>query len=135
MRMRWTLVGSLVLLGVLVTVLVSTTTSQDHPGGLGSADVNPGAPEQADLPENVVVEPEGGQLVLVNELAILASGHDVSAIVAGLGGEITIAVPKTDTYQARFAVSSLAELDAIAAKLEQRGLRAQYVIVMVSISP
>jgi hypothetical protein len=66
----------------------------------------------------------------MNELAILASGQDVATIVREFDGEITVSVPQTDTYQVKFPVSDLEELNEIARELEERGLRAQHVIIM-----
>ena len=72
-------------------------------------------------PPNVVKEPgEGGQWVLANELVILASGQDVQSLVAEFGGEITLYVQETDSYQVKFPVSSLEELDVIADKLRKK---------------
>ena len=88
-----------------------------------------GALVLASADDDVVVDPKSGQRVLVNQLAILGEGQDVPAIVAEYGGTITIAVRETDTYQARFPVRSLKQLDAIAKKLQKRGLRTQYVFV------
>lgn len=79
--------------------------------------------------DDVVIDPKSGQRVLVNQLAILGEGKDVRNIVAECGGTITIAVPETDTYQAKFPVRSLKQLDAVAKKLQQQGLKTQYVIV------
>lgn len=122
-------VGMLMLLGFILMVSSFAMASQSDSAHFGPTEGSTAGPEETDLPENVVVEPESGQLVLVNELAILASGQDVSSLIADFGGEITVAVPQTDTYQVRFPVSCLAELDAIAAKLEQQGVRAQYVML------
>lgn len=80
--------------------------------------------------DEVVVDPQSGQRVLVNQLAILGEGQDVRAIVAEHDGVITVAVPETDTYQAKFPVRSLKQLDAIAWKLQRRGLKTQYVVVV-----
>ncbi len=79
--------------------------------------------------DDVVVDPKSGQRVLVNQLAILGEGQDVRKIVAEYGGTITVAVPETDTYQAKFPVRSLKQLDAVAKKLQKRGLKTQYVTV------
>lgn len=83
-------------------------------------------------PANVVKEPESGQWVLVNELAILASGQDVESLVAEFDGEITIEVPQTDTYQVKFPVSNLEELDVIAEKLREKkpNMQVTYALVM-----
>lgn len=106
-----------VLLGVVFFAVVGCSL-------LGSD--NP-RPVSAD--DDVVVDPKSGQRVLVNQLAILGDGQDVRAIVAEHGGTITVAVPETDTYQAKFKVRSLKQLDAIAKKLQARGLKTQYVLV------
>ena len=84
-------------------------------------------PSSAD--DDEVIDPKSGQRVLVNQLAILGEGQNVRVIVAEYGGTITIAVPETDTYQAKFPVRSLKHLDAIAKKLQKRGLKTQYVLV------
>ena len=84
-------------------------------------------------PDNVVMEPgESGQWVLVNELVILASGQDIKSLVAEFGGEITVSVPETDTYQVKFSVSTLEDLDIIAGKLQEkeRGIQVIHSIVM-----
>jgi hypothetical protein len=79
--------------------------------------------------DRVVVDPKSKQRVFVDELVIFAEGKDVASIVAEYDGVITISVPQTETYQARFRVKSLRELDAVASKLRKRGLKVQYVIV------
>lgn len=81
-------------------------------------------------PPNVVND--GGTWTIVNELVILNSGQDVKSLVNEFGGEITISVPETDTYQVRFPVSSLAELDAIADKLRKKenGIKVVHVFVI-----
>lgn len=79
--------------------------------------------------KHAVIDPKTKQRVLVNELVIFAEGKDVASIVVEYDGVITIAVPETDTYQARFPVKSLKELDLIARKLRKRGLKVQYAIV------
>jgi hypothetical protein len=92
---------------------------------LGTNDWTMGQPD-----DEVVIDPKSGQRVLVNQLAILGEGQDVRAIVAEYGGTITVAVPETDTYQAKFPVRSLKQLDIIARKLRKRGLKTQYVVVV-----
>ena len=92
---------------------------------LGSLSLLPSSADDDDE----VIDPKSGQRVLVNQLAILGEGQDVRTIVAEYGGTITIAVPETDTYQAKFPVRSLKQLDAIAKKLQKRGLKTQYVLV------
>src|SRR5690242_10185373 len=87
------------------------------------------SPLRVSADDDVVVDPKSGQRVLVNQLAILGEGQDVRRIVAECGGTITVAVPETDTYQAKFPVRSLKQLDAVARKLQRRGLKTQYVIV------
>ena len=89
-------------------------------------------------PPNVVKEHgESGQWVLVNELAILGSSQDVKSLVAEFDGEITVEVPETGTYQVKFPVSSLEELDIIANKLREKepGIQVMYVIVMRPTGP
>ncbi len=84
-------------------------------------------------PPNVVKEPgEGGQWVLVNELVILESGQDVQSLIAEFGGEITFSVPETDSYQVKFPVSSLEELDVIADKLrkKEKGIQVLHVFLI-----
>ena len=84
-------------------------------------------------PPNVVKEPgEGGQWVLINELIVLASGQDVELLVSKFGGEITHSVLETGTYQARFPVSSLDELDIIADKLreKEKGIQVMHAFVI-----
>lgn len=129
MSIRLALVGLVMLLGVTLAISSIAVASHGDSARFGPTEVITAGPEDTDLPDNVVVEPEGGELVLLNELAILACGKDVSSIVAHFGGEIVIAVPQTGTYQVRFPVSSLAELDAIAARLEQQGVQAIYVLL------
>jgi hypothetical protein len=86
------------------------------------------------LPENVVADPRGGGWILKNELAILASGGQnvkyVESIVAEFGGEITVSIEETGTYQVKFPVSNLGELNATKNKLNERGITAYYVIVL-----
>jgi len=129
MSVRLALVGLVMLLGVTLAISSIAVASQGDSAYFGPTEGSTAVPEDTDLPENAVAEPESGQLVLVDELVILASGQDVGSLISGFGGEIVIAVPQTDTYQVRFPVSSLAELDIIAAKLEQQGVQAIYVFL------
>ena len=129
MSARLVLTGLVMLLAVVLAISSVAVASHGDPASLGPAEGSTAGPDETNLPDNVVVEPESGQLVLVNELAILASGQDVGSLVSDFGGEIVLGVPQTDTYQVRFPVSSLAELDIIAAMLEQQGVRAQYVLL------
>jgi len=92
--------------------------------GLGSS-----KPAFCSKDDHVVVDPKTKQRVLVNELVIFGEGKVVASIVAEYDGVITIAVPETDTYQARFRVKSLKELDTVARKLRGRGLKVQYALV------
>jgi hypothetical protein len=86
------------------------------------------------MPDNVVVDPESGQWILKNELAILASGGQdvkyVETIVAEFNGEITVRITETGTYQVKFPVSNLDELNAIKSKLNGRGLKTLHAIVL-----
>jgi hypothetical protein len=79
--------------------------------------------------KHVVIDPKSKQRVLVNELVIFSEGKDVASIVAEYNGVVTVVVRDTDTYQARFPVKSLNQLDVIADKLRKRGLKVQYAIV------
>ena len=84
-------------------------------------------------PPNVVREPgEAGQWVLVNELAIIASGQEIMPLITEFGGEITIFVSETGTYQVKFPVSSLEDLDIIADKLREKenGIKVMRAIVI-----
>ncbi len=89
-------------------------------------------PEDTWPPPHVVKLPESETWALDNELVILASGRDVESLVREFGGEITISVPETDTYQVKFPVSTLEELNAIADKLRKKesGIRVIYAFVM-----
>lgn len=80
-------------------------------------------------PPNVVQE-TSGQWVLVNELAIL-SGQDVELLIEEYGGEVTVSVPETGSYQVKFPVSSLEELDIIADKLRAKQSSIQVIHVFV----
>lgn len=81
-------------------------------------------------PKDVVELPGTGILVYENRLSILGSGQDIQTIVKEFGGEITLSIPETDTYEARFPVSSLMELDEIKNQLNVRGVEADYSIVV-----
>ena len=84
-------------------------------------------------PPNIVKEPgEGGQWVIVDELVILTSGQDIESLITDFNGEITINVPQTGTYQVKFPVSSLEELDIIAEELRKKesGIQVMRAIVM-----
>src|ERR1051325_1062848 len=70
--------------------------------------------------KRVVIDPKSKQRVLVDELVIFSDSKDVASIVAEYNGVVTIAVRETDTYQARFPVKSLNQLDVIADKLRKR---------------
>jgi hypothetical protein len=87
------------------------------------------------LPENAVLDPESGQWVLKDELILVLEGQDVNQLVAEFGGEITFAVPEGDTYQVRFPVSNLAELERIHSELEERGIVAARAILLNTPSP
>jgi hypothetical protein len=77
-----------------------------------------------------VIDPASGQPVRINELALLGSGGlDVAAAVRELGGTMVASVAETQTYQARFPVTTLDELDAIARALRARGMEATHVMV------
>jgi len=79
---------------------------------------------------HAVVDPASGQYVLVDELTILASGEDIVGIVAEYDGEVVLYVPETDTYQVRFPVKDLKELEQIRVALESHGITAYYSIVL-----
>jgi len=82
-------------------------------------------------PPNVVKEHgEGGQWVIVDELIISTSGKDIESLIADFNGEIIIDVPQTGTYQVKFPVSSLEELDIIADELRKSGIQVMRAIVM-----
>jgi hypothetical protein len=91
---------------------------------------NLAAPQRRAQNRNVVIDPKSGQRVLVNELAILAIGQDIPSIVKEFGGVLTVSVPETNTYQARFPVKSLNKLERIAKKFQKRGVKTLYVVVM-----
>ena len=80
-------------------------------------------------PSNVVKEPESGQWVLVNELVILSSGQDIPLLIEQFRGKITLSVTETNSYQVRFPVSNLDELNMIRRALEKKGVKAVYAIV------
>jgi hypothetical protein len=77
----------------------------------------------------IVVDPNSHQRVLVNELALLGDGQDVPSLVKQFGGTLTVSVPQTNTYQAKFRVKSLTKLDRIASKFQKKGVKASYVVV------
>lgn len=83
-----------------------------------------------DLPPDVVVDPDTGQWVVVNELTILASGQDVASLVTQYGGQIVLSVSQTGTYQVRFPVSDLNQLKAIKKDLEKKGVQVILAIVL-----
>ena len=86
--------------------------------------------------KDIVVDPTSGQPVLVNELVILGgSSEEVTDAVRRLGGRITVAVPETESYQARFPVHNLTELDTIADQLKGGGFQAIYVILVGPATP
>ena len=82
------------------------------------------------LKDNVVIDPESGQKVLANELVVLDSGQDVESLVKEYGGKITVKVEETETYQVKFPVSDLNDLNIIADKLRRKGVEVTHVIVM-----
>lgn len=67
-----------------------------------------------------VVRDSDGQLLIGDQLVILASSQDVRPAIKELGGTITIFVKETNTYQVRFPVKSLEELDLVAKKLKEK---------------
>lgn len=82
-------------------------------------------------PNNVVIDPESRQKILVNELIILASDKEkVSKIVKEFNGETTISVTETGTYQVKFPVNNLAELNIIMGKIINSGIKVQHVLVL-----
>jgi hypothetical protein len=86
-------------------------------------------------PVNVVKEPKSGQWVVVNELIILATGQDIPSLIKVYKGEIVHFVKETDSYQVRFPVRNLNELNRIKEELRKRGIRAVYAIVRKPPSP
>lgn len=81
-------------------------------------------------PANVVREPASGQWVVVNELIILATGQDIPSIIEVYKGKIVQMIKETDSYQVRFPVRNLDELNRIKEDLAKRGIKAVYAIVM-----
>lgn len=58
---------------------------------------------------------------IVNDLVFLAvSSKDIGSLVAEFDGKIVSQVPETGTYEVRFPVSSLEEVDTIANQLRER---------------
>lgn len=61
--------------------------------------------------------------VAVNHLVFLASiesPEDIESLVSEFGGKIVVSVPETSTYEVRFPVTSLKEIDIIADKLRKK---------------
>ena len=79
------------------------------------------------------VKDQDGQWVLVDELVILGEGlQNIPQLVKEFGGEVTVAVTETATYQVKFPVSNLSELGLIEKKLKEKGVRTFKVIVIVA---
>ena len=85
----------------------------------------PGVPQlqirtEADLaiPKPIVVDG-----TVINDLAFLTSTeseNDIKSLVSGFGGKIVVSIPETGTYEVRFPVNTLTELDNIAIQLRQK---------------
>lgn len=77
--------------------------------------------------ENAIKDPESGQWILGDELGIFADEQVINDVVYSYRGELTISIPKTSTYQVKFPVSSLDELNVIKQELENKGIQTMYV--------
>ena len=131
---NWKFIAIVAVLAVIVVagILAYLRMTEEEFVDIPEKDVEE---ESADTwpPPSVVKEPgEAGQWVIVDELVILASGQDIEALIAGFNGEITLHAPQTGSYQVRFPVSSLEELDVIADELRKKesGIQVMRVIVM-----
>lgn len=68
---------------------------------------------------------EGPDGVLDQELALIGGDRaEILAVVEEYGGEVTVEIPETSTYQARFPVETTQELIALRDELRDRGFRA-----------
>lgn len=82
-----------------------------------------------------VVRDSDGQLLIGDQLVILASSQDIRPAIKELDGTITIFVKETNTYQVKFPVKSLEELDLVAKKLKEKVSDIQVVRAYIPESP
>lgn len=80
--------------------------------------------------KKIVTDPGSGQRVIQNELTVLTSGQDVVSLIKPYGGTVVLEIKKTNTYQVRFPVKDLSELDVIKTELNKKGVTATYSMVI-----
>lgn len=80
--------------------------------------------------KNAIKDPESGQWILKDELVIIATEQVVEDLIEAFSGEISIAIPETSTYQVKFPVSSLEELNIIKQELEAQDVQVMHVLLI-----
>jgi hypothetical protein len=80
-------------------------------------------------PAEVVVDTASGQRVLMGELIVVGAAALAEPAIARHHGSIRRHVPETSTYEVRFPVSRLDDLEATARALRARGLTVSFAYV------